>query len=48
MASKVGEDHPDDDGQRGDEDDRQNSDPHASCGIIKAIKYAQHYDIKAL
>jgi hypothetical protein len=48
MAKKVGDDHPDDGGERDGEDDRQNSDPHASCGIIKAIKFAQHYDIKAL
>jgi len=40
MASKVEDDHPDDDGERSGEDDRQNSDPHASCGIIKAIKFA--------
>ena len=29
-------------------DAMKNSDPHASCGLIKAIKSAQHYDIKAL
>ena len=48
MANKVGDDHPDDDGQRGGEGDRQNYDPHASRSIIKAIKFAQHDDIKAL
>jgi len=48
VASKVGDDHPDDSGERSGEDDRQNFDPHASRGIIKAIKFAQHCDIKAL
>ena len=48
MANKAGDDDPDDDGKRGGEGDRQNSDPHASCSIIKAIKFAQHDDIKAL
>jgi hypothetical protein len=44
MANKVGDDHPDDDGECSGEDDSQNSDPHTSCGIINAIKFAQHYD----
>jgi hypothetical protein len=48
MANKIGDDHPHDDGERDGEGDSQNSDPHASCGVIKAIKFAQHYDIKAL
>jgi len=48
MANKAGDDLPDDSGERDGENNRQNSDPHASCGIIKAIKFAQHYDIKAL
>jgi hypothetical protein len=48
MANKVVDDPPDDDGECSGEDDSQNSDPHASCGIIKAIKFAQHYDITAL
>jgi hypothetical protein len=48
MANKVDDDHPDDDDQRGGEGDSQNSDPHASCSILKAIKFAQHDDIKAL
>jgi hypothetical protein len=42
MTNKVGDDHPDDDGGRGGENDTQNSDPHASRGIIKTIKLAQH------
>jgi hypothetical protein len=42
MANKVGDDHRDDDGERDGKNDSQNSDPHASCGIIKAIKFAQH------
>jgi hypothetical protein len=48
MANKVRDDHPDDDGERGGENDTESSSPHAFCGIIKAIKFAQHYDIKAL
>jgi hypothetical protein len=48
VASKVGDNYPDDNDECGGEDYRQNSDPHASCGIVKAIKSAQHYDIKAL
>jgi hypothetical protein len=43
MANKVEDDHPDNDGKRGGEYDTQNSDPHASRGIIKAIKFAQHW-----
>src|SRR5262249_49352572 len=48
MTNKVGDDHPDDDGECGGEDDTDHSSPHAFRGIIKAIKFAQHYDIKAL
>ena len=48
MASKVRDDHPDDNDECGGEDDRQNSDPHVSRGIIKAIEFAQHHDIKAV
>jgi hypothetical protein len=42
------DDHRDDDGECGGEDDNENSSPHTFCGIIKAIKFAQHYDKKAL
>jgi hypothetical protein len=48
MTNKVRDDHPDDDGECGDENDTENSSPHAFRGVIKAIKFAQHYDIKAL
>jgi hypothetical protein len=43
MTNKVEDDHRDDDGERGGENDTQNSHPHASRGIIKAIKFAQHW-----
>jgi hypothetical protein len=41
MANKVGDDHRDDDGERGGKNDSQNSDPHASCGIIKVSNVAE-------
>jgi hypothetical protein len=43
MANKVEDDLRDDDGNCCGESDTQNSDPHASCGIIKAMKFAQHW-----
>jgi hypothetical protein len=40
MTNKVRDDHPDDDDECGGEDDTKNYSPHASCGIVKAIKLA--------
>jgi len=40
MANKVGDDHRDDDGERGGEDDTENSSPHAFRSIIIGIKFA--------
>ena len=43
MANKIEDDLRDDDGERGRENDTQNYAPHAPCGVIKAIKFAQHW-----
>jgi hypothetical protein len=41
VANKVGDDHPDDDGERGGENDTENSSPHAFRSIIIGIESAQ-------
>jgi hypothetical protein len=43
MANKAEGHHRDDDAQRGGESDADNYEPHASRGIIKAIKFTQHW-----
>jgi hypothetical protein len=43
MANKVEDDHRDGDGERGDENDTENSAPHASRCVIIGVKFAQHY-----
>jgi hypothetical protein len=40
MANKVEDDHPDDDGERGGENDTENSSPHAFRSIIIGIEFS--------
>jgi hypothetical protein len=43
MTNKVEDDLPDDDGERGGENDTDNYSPHALCSVIVGIKLSQHW-----